>query len=194
VSEEKKLPELVRRWNEGDTQAFDTLVEIVYDDLRSIAHSHLKRERDDHTLNTTALVNEAYLALSKRTGPNWQGRAQFFALVSRVMRHLLIDHARKREAIKRGSRNRKVPLDEDTTGADAELVQLLTIDQALERLEERDERMARIVECRYFGGMPHAEVAEALGVSVRTVERDWARARTYLYRVLSRSEPPERSP
>ena len=185
------LQALVQRWNDGDSEAFDKVVEIVYDDLRAIAHNHLKQERGDHTLNTTALVHEAYVALAKRTGPDWQGRSQFFALVSKVMRQLLIDHARKHNTLKRGALNLRVPLDEATLGTEDELDRLLALDEALDQLGERDERMARIVECRYFGGMPHGEIAEALGVSLRTVEREWGRARTYLFALLSPSSPSE---
>lgn len=189
------LQELVERWTDGDTQAFDKVVEIVYDDLRAIAHNHLKQERSDHTLNTTALVHEAYVALANRTGPDWRGRSQFFALVSKVMRQLLIDHARKHNALKRGGGEVRVALDEATVGTDAELDRLLALDQALDLLEQQDQQMARIVECRYFGGMPHGEIAEALGISVRSVERYWSRARTYLFAMLTPPEaPPETSP
>ena len=184
------LEQLVHRWTDGDPQSFDKVVEIVYDDLRAIAHKHLRQERSDHTLNTTALVHEAYLEMANRTGPQWQGRAQFFALVSKVMRHLLIDHARKRRTLKRSTPDIRVPLDEIAVGDAAEVVRLLALDQALDQLEQQDERMARIVECRYFGGMPHDEIAQALEVSVRTVERDWSRARTYLLAMLAPSEPP----
>ena len=191
MPEQDSLQELVHRWTDGDSEAFDKVVEIVYDDLRAIAHNHLKQERRDHTLNTTALVHEAYMALAKRTGPDWRGRSQFFALVSKVMRQLLIDHARKRNTLKRGAQDLKVPLDEATVGTRDELDRLLALDEALDQLEQQDEHMARIVECRYFGGMPHGEIAEALGVSVRTVERKWSRARTYLLALLSTSPPLE---
>ena len=184
-----KLPELVRRWNDGEQDVLDDIVDLVYDDLRIIAHKHLKLERDDHTLSTTALVHEAYVKLSERTGSVWQGRAQFFALVSKVMRNLLIDYARRRTASRRGGSKIHVPLDEGRAGVDSELVELLSLDQALDQLEVRNARMARIVECRFFGGMPHAEIAEAIGVSLRTVERDWTRARAYLYTLLSDDEP-----
>ena len=188
------LPSLVRRWTAGDRDAFDRVVDLLYDDLRAIAHRHLRSERPDHTLTTTALVHEAYVELSARTGPVWQGRPQFFALLSRVMRHVLIDYARRRNADKRGGGELCVPLDANTSGAATELVELLALDAALEQLEVRDERLARIVECRFFGGMPEAEVAEALGVSTRTVERDWQRARAYLYTMLSPGPPTEPDP
>jgi RNA polymerase sigma factor (TIGR02999 family) len=188
-----KLMELVQRWNEGDREALDQIVELLYDELRAIARRHLIRERDDHTLTTTALVHEAYVKLSERTGSGWQGRPQFLALASKVMRHLLIDHARRRNADRRGGREIHVPLDEELTGSDSRAFELLTLDQALARLERRDERMARIVECRFFGGMQHAEIGEALGVSVSTVERDWTRARAYLLAELSKDEAAQRA-
>ena len=148
------LPGLVQRWTAGDRDAFDRVVELLYDDLRTIARHHLSFERNDHTLSTTALVHEAYVELSRRTGPAWQGRPQFFALVSKVMRHLLIDYARRRSADRRGGGEIHVLLDENKAGADAKVVELLSLDQALDKLEDRDERMARIVECRFYGGMP----------------------------------------
>lgn len=180
------LAALVQRWTQGDRAAFDEVVNVLYDDLRAIAHRQLQSERSDHTLTTTALVHEAYVELSRRTGPVWQGRAQFFALLSKVMRHVLIDYARRRKATKRGGGDVRVPLDENSSGpgADAGFVELLALNQALDQLEARQERLARIVECRFFGGMPEAEIAEAFGVSTRTVERDWKRARAYLHTLL----------
>ncbi len=182
---EDTLPALVQRWTDGDRDALDQITELLYDELRTMARRHLQSERSDHTLTTTALVHEAYVELSGRTGPAWRGRAQFFALLSRVMRHVLIDYARRRNAAKRGGGEVHLPLEESTAGADAEVFELLSVNRALEQLEARDERLARLVECRFFGGMPDAEIAEALGVSTRTVERDWRRARAHLYSLLS---------
>ena len=183
------LPGLVERWHGGDAGAFERIVELVYDDLRGIAHRHLETERAGHTLNTTALVNEAYVALSERTGPEWRGRPQFFALLSRVMRHVLIDHARRRRAEKRGGGETHLALDDQSTGVDAQVFELLAVNDVLERLEARDERLARIVECRFFGGMAAPEIAEALGVSARTIERGWTRARAYLHAALTADRP-----
>lgn len=180
-----ELPQLVQCWTDGDRSALDRIVELLYDDLRAIAHRHLESERPDHTLSTTALVHEAYVQLSGRTGPAWRGRPQFFALLSKVMRHVLIDYARRRKAAKRGGGDIKVPLDEERTGVDSEVFELLALNQALEQLEARDEQLARVVECRFFGGMPEADIAEALGVSTRTIERAWVRARAYLFASLS---------
>jgi len=190
VPDRDKLAALVQRWNGGDRDALDEIVEFLYDDLRAIAHRNLTRERDDHTLTTTALVHEAYVKLSALTGSGWQGRPQFLALASKVMRHLLVDYARRRNATRRGGNEIHIPLDESRHGVDSEVIELLTLEQALNRLEERDERLARVVECRFFGGMKHTDIAAAVGVSVSTIERDWTRARTYLLSELSKDEPP----
>ena len=183
------LPVLVQQWTDGDKAAFDRIVELLYDELRDIAHHHLQSERADHTLTTTALVHEVYVQLAARTGPSWRGRPQFFALLSRVMRHVLIDYARRRRATKRGGQEIRVPLDENTASVEAELFELLALNDALERLGIQDERLAQVVECRFFGGMAEADIAEALGVSARTVERDWRRARAYLFTALSAGPP-----
>lgn len=183
------LPRLVEQWNSGDQAAFDRLVGLLYDDLRRIAHSHLQRERSDHTLTTTALVHEAYVQMAARTGPSWRGRARFFALVSRVMRHVLVDYARRRRAAKRGGADVRVPLTADIAAVESETFEVLAVDEALDRLAARHERLGQIVECRFFGGMSEEEIADALGVSARTVERDWKRARAYLYSMLAAGPP-----
>lgn len=186
------LEHLVQRWTDGDREAFDGIVEVLYDELRAMAHRHLRGERPDHTLTTTALVHEAYVELSRRTGPAWRGRAQFFALLSKVMRHVLVDYARQKKAVKRGGGEVRVDMGDPAAGADG-LVEILSVNRALEQLEARDARLARIVECRFFGGMPESEIAEALGVSTRTIERDWTRARSYLQALFSASPPEETS-
>jgi RNA polymerase sigma factor (TIGR02999 family) len=186
-----ELSALVLQWSGEDGEALNRLTVLLYDELRQIAHGHLLRERDDHTLSTTALVHEAYVQLARRTGPAWQGRAQFLALVSRVMRHVLVDYARRRNAAKRGGAGVRVELDTDLAAADGEVFELLSVNRALEQLAARDERLARIVECRFFGGMREAEIAEALGLSERTIERDWRRARAYLLTMLAAGERPE---
>lgn len=178
------ISKYLEAWSQGSEAALSGLIDIVYDDLRAIAHRHLRMERTGHTLNTTALVHEAYLHLADRTGPEWRGRPQFFALVSRVMRHVLIDYARVRNAAKRGGGRIRVPMPETGT-EDATLVELLAMDQALRQLAEKDARLARVVECRFFGGLSDAEIAETLGISERTVTRDWKRARAYLFQMLS---------
>jgi RNA polymerase sigma factor (TIGR02999 family) len=184
-----EITRLVERWGEGDEVAFDRLIELVYDDLRQIAHRHLRLDRPDHTINTTALVHEAYVRLAQQQQGVWRSRAQFFAFASRAMRHILIDYARRQRAAKRGGTRVQVPLHENVAAVEAEAAELLVLDEALEMLAQRSERMARVVECRFFGGLSVAETAEALDASVRTIEREWTRARAYLYRALSQRPP-----
>lgn len=158
----------------------------MYDDLRRIAHRRLQSERTGITLDTTAVVHEAYLALVEQATATWNDRAHFFAVAARVIRHVLIDHARRRGALKRGGANVRVPLRDDLVPAE-ELPQidLVALDLALTELGQHDSRLERVVECRFFGGMTVQETAAALDASVRTVERDWTRARAYLYQALS---------
>lgn len=179
-----EITRLAQRWSEGDDEAFDQLVELVYDDLRQIAHRHLANARRGHPVDTTALVHEAYLKLADVEGGVWEGRAQFLAFCSKAMRHILIDYARRRSAAKRGGERIQVPLRDDSAVVEAEVHRMLEIEEALRRLERHNERMARIVECRFFGGMSVADTSEALGTSTRTVEREWARARAYLHEEL----------
>jgi RNA polymerase sigma factor (TIGR02999 family) len=185
------ITRLVERWSRGDGDAFDRLIELVYDDLRQIAHRHLRLDRPDHTIDTTSLVHEAYVKLAKHPEGVWHSRAQFFAFASKAMRHILIDYARRRHAAKRGGTQIRVPLQDDMATVDAEATDLLELDRALELLGERSERMARVVECRFFGGLSVVETAEALDSSVRTVEREWTRARAYLHHTLADQRPPD---
>jgi RNA polymerase sigma factor (TIGR02999 family) len=177
------VTELLREWRAGDEAALDRLVPLVYDELRAIASRHLAREREGHTLSTTALVHEAYLNLLDQAAVDWQDRVHFFAIASRTMRRVLVWHARRRHAAKRDG-GVAVALEEGlatVAGADgAELVDLLALHDALERLEEIDPRLCRVVECRYFGGLDVAETAAALGTSPATVKRDWQAARAWL--------------
>lgn len=181
-----QLAILVERWAGGDQAALTQLVDLLYDELRLLAHAHMQRERDDHTLGTTALVNEVYVQFAGRTGPDWRGRARFFALVSKVMRHVLVDHARKRQAFKRGGHDLRIELSEDLPAA-GDAFEVLAVSDAIDRLAVHDERLARLVECRFFGGMSEAQIAEALEISTRTVARDWLRARAYLFTMLADS-------
>lgn len=181
------ITRLISLWSAGDDEALASLMELVYDDLRAIAHRHLAAGRQDAVLDTTVLVHEAYMKLSGAQDGEWPGRAHFFAFCSTVMRRLLIDFARKRRSRKRGGTRIQVPLRDDAVVVDAEVLELLAVEEALEELEARSPRMARMVECRFFGGMSVAETAEALGTSVRTVEREWTRARVYLRRALEGS-------
>jgi RNA polymerase sigma factor (TIGR02999 family) len=185
------ITRLAERWGAGDREAFDRLVELAYEDLRRIAHRHLRSESRDAVLDTTALVHEAYLKLAAVEEGSWRSRAHFFAFCSKAMRRILIDHARRQGAGKRGGGRIRIPLTPEVGSTGDDTTDLLSLNDALERLEARDPRMAQIVEYRFFGGMSVPEAAEALDVSPRTVERDWTRARAYLYQALTENpEPP----
>ena len=168
----------------GDRGTLDRLLPLVYDELRAIAHRHLARDPGG-TLQTTALVHEAYLKLVDQSNAQWRDRAHFFALASVAMRHVLINRAKARLSLKRGGVRRPVTLDDDAIAADDQSAALLEIDDALTRLADVSPRLARIVECRFYGGLSQEEIAEALDVTVRTVERDWAKARLLLRRALN---------
>lgn len=157
---------------------------LVYDELRRIAHRHLTRESTGRTLSTTELVHEAYLKLIDQTRVEWQGRAHFLGVAAIAMRRILVDRARGRRRLKRGGNDKPVPLEsiDLTTDERADLV--VALDEALDRLRDLDARQARVVECRFFGGMTEEETAEALGIALRTARRDWAKARSWLYTEL----------
>jgi RNA polymerase sigma factor (TIGR02999 family) len=183
--EPSAITRLLSEWSEGDGRAFDRLMTLVYDDLKAIAHRRLGRERVGHTLNTTALVHEAYVRLAETSKLDWHDRAHFFAVASRVMRHVLVDYARSRDAKKRGGGRIRVTLTSDAAAVEEPLLEVLALEEALSALAERAPRLERVVECRFFGGMSVKETAAALDVSTRTVKRDWRRARAYLYRALT---------
>jgi len=173
---------LLVQWSGGDREALDRLVPFIYDELHRIAERQFRRERADNTLQPTALVNELYLRLIKQTGVNWQNRSQFFGIAAKIMRQILVDRARARNASKRGSGNYKLDLTDVGDVPDAtEGLDLLALDQALERLASFDEQQTRIVEMKFFGGLSIEEIAEAMGVSPATVKRDWALARASLF-------------
>lgn len=171
----------------GESGAFEALVPLVYDDLRGIAHRQLRREPDGHTLSTTAVVHEAYLHLADQTRASWNDRVHFFAVAAVVMRHILVDYARRHAAQRRGGDRLRIPLRPGTVAVPPLDVDLLDLDDALTRLAEHDARLSRVVECRYFGGLTIDETAEALRMSRRTVERDWMRAKAHLYQLLEPS-------
>lgn len=173
---------LLLAWRAGDRSAVDRLFPLVYDALRRIAHRQLSGERPEQTLRTTALVHESYLRLVDQTRTRWEDRAQFFAIAARVMRRILVDHARRHHAAKR--QGLEVSLDEDALVAAERADTLVALDEALTRLAEIDERVARVVECRFFAGLTEEETAEALGVTARTVRRDWVKAKGWLYRAM----------
>jgi len=179
-----EVTRLVEAWSRGEDGAFDRLVELVYDELRDMAHHHLALGARDEILDTTVLVHEAYVRLAGVEEWDWRGRAQFFAFCSRAMRHILIDFARRQRSAKRGGARIRVPLRDEMVTVQADAADILVVEDALSRLESRNERMSRVFECRYFGGMSVEETATALDTSTRTVEREWARARAYLGQAL----------
>lgn len=174
-------------WRGGDAVARDRLFDMVYGDLRRIAHHQLDREETGHTLDTNALVHEAYLRLVDQTCVDWQDRAHFFAIAAQAMRRILVDYARRYHALRRGGGLRRVSLGEEAAVAERSET-LLALDEALERLAAIDRRLSEVVECRYFASFTEEETAEALGVTTRTVRRDWVKARAWLYLNL-RGEP-----
>lgn len=169
---------------QGDAEAFDRLIPLVYEDLRKIAHRRLAHERAEHTLSTTAVVHEAYLKLVNQATATWRDRAHFFAVAATVIRQVLVDYAKARATLKRGGGAIRIPLDENLDGVEPATVELLALEEALEELSRHDPRLEKIVEYRFFGGMTMKDTAAAAGVSLRTAERDWARAKAYLYRAL----------
>jgi RNA polymerase sigma factor (TIGR02999 family) len=175
-----QITDLLLEGRGGDAGARDRLYAAVYDELRHIAHRQLQGERPEHTLGTTGLVHEAYMKLVDLDRMEWQDRGQFFRAAAGAMRRILVDHARKHRAARRGGGISPGFLD-DNTPATERSDTLVALDEALVRLAHLSERMSRIVECRFFGGLTEVETAEALGVTVRTVERDWAKARAWLY-------------
>ena len=175
-------------WRSGDKAALDSLMPLVYGELRRLAHNYIKRERPGHTLQTTALVNEAYLRLVGQRPVDWQNRAHFFGVAAQVMRHLLVDHARSRQFAKRGGGAHEVALDEAAILSVDKSAELVALDDALEKLAAVDPRKVRIVEMRYFGGLSVEETAEVLGVSAITVKREWLKAKAWLYRELDNTE------
>lgn len=176
---------LLLSWSNGDGDALARLMPLVYDELRRLALDRLRRERPDHTLQPTALVNEVYLSLVDQPRVSWQTRAQFFGLAAQLMRHILVDHARARAAAKRGGPARKLSLDEARLAPEEVAAELVALDEALVRLAAVDERKSRVVEMRFFAGLSVEETAEALGVSDKTVMRDWRVAKMWLHRELS---------
>lgn len=184
VPEQGPVTRLLAECAEGNPDAFDRLIPLVYDDLRGIAHRRLAHERAGHTLSTTAVVHEAYVKLVNQATATWRDRAHFFAVAATVIRHVLVDYAKSRDALKRGGGAIRIPLNEELDGEEPATVELLALEEALEALARRDARLERVVEYRFFGGMTMEDTAAAVGVSLRTAERDWARAKAYLYQAL----------
>lgn len=179
-----EVTQLLGAWRHGDAEAMDRLMALVYDELRRIAHAQLRREDPGHTLSTTALIHEAYVRLVDTTRIEWRDRAHFFGVTAAVMRRVLIDYARRYHSAKRGNRPARVSLDESNIAVEERADILVALDDALTRLAAIDERLARVVECRFFGGLTEEETAEVVGVNARTVRRDWVKAKGWLYQEL----------
>lgn len=164
----------------GQRQDVDALMGAIYDDLHRLAAKHLRAERPDHTLQPTALVHEAYLKLIDQRATSWRDRNHFFAIAARVIRRILVDHARARQAVKRGAGNERIPLEDVEVAVPTDSVDLVALDEALEELQRLDERQAKIVELRFFGGMSLDEIAETLEIGRRSIDRHWAAAKAWL--------------
>ena len=186
--DDEEITSLIQNQAADRSNVVDRVLPLVYDELKRIAHGRLMGERAGHTLNTSALVHEAYLELAKLDRVEWKNSDQFYGIASRVMRHILVDYAVKRNAQKRGGGRDRVTLSESDAVTEVNPADIISIHQALERLESEDERQVRVVECRYFGGLTIKETARALDVSESTVNRDWRMARAWLNRELSDPE------
>jgi RNA polymerase sigma factor (TIGR02999 family) len=175
------VTQLLADWSHGDNAALTELTPLVYEELRRLAHRKMTGQRPNHTLQTTALVNEAYLRLADQTNPNWQSRAHFFAVAARAMRQIVVDYARSYRSQKRGGGALKIELDEVAIVSPEESKAIVDLHEALERLSTLDSRKARVVELKYFGGLNHDEIAEVMKISTVTVRRDWVFAKAWLY-------------
>jgi RNA polymerase sigma factor (TIGR02999 family) len=182
------ITQLLLKWSDGDQAALDQLMPLVYDELRQLARSYLRRRGNRHSMQPTALVNEAYLRLVNQREVDWRNRAQFFGLAAKLMRDLLVDHVRERRAAKRGGGKYNLSLTyaDQTERRPQSEIDLIALDEALDRLSALSERQGRIVELRFFGGLTIPETAAALGISHATIEREWSAARAWLYSELSR--------
>jgi RNA polymerase sigma-70 factor (ECF subfamily) len=179
-----EITQLLAEWSSGNQTALDKLYPLVYDELHKMARRYMNRERKGHTLQTTALINEAYVRLVDQKQVHWQNRAHFFAISAQIMRRILIDHARRHDYAKRGGGAQKISLDETALMAVERASGLVLLDEALNRLGEIDPRRSQVVELRYFGGMNNEEIAGVLKISENTVTRDWNMARAWLYQEL----------
>jgi RNA polymerase sigma factor (TIGR02999 family) len=185
VTSPKKLTQLLLDWSNGNQAALEELTPLVHEELHRLAHRYMRRERADHTLQTTALVNEAYLRLIDQKHVQCQNRTDFFAIAAQLMRHILVDHARNRHYAKRGGQMHKVSLDEAMTVSQERGADLIALDDALNLLAAIDQRKSKVVELRFFGGLSVEETAEALKISAVTVMRDWSMAKAWLYDAMT---------
>jgi RNA polymerase sigma factor (TIGR02999 family) len=190
-SSQQEVTQLLKDWSGGDEGALGKLIPLVQPELHRLAHHYMSRERAGHTLQTTALLNEAYLQLVDDPKRNWQNRTHFMAAAAQLMRRIIVDYARERRSLKRGGGALKVSLDDAALVTEKQSEELLALDEALERLAVQDPRKSQIVELRYFGGLTVEETAEFLKLSHRTVKREWRMAKAWLYRALSGEEPDE---
>jgi RNA polymerase sigma factor (TIGR02999 family) len=180
-----QVTDLLRRWSAGDVAARESLVPLVYDELRRLARYYLASQRSDHTLQSTAVVHEAYLRLAGRDNVHWENRSHFFAVAAQLMRRILVDHARKRNAAKRGGAHLTLLVDEAVGPSSQRELDLVALDDALKALAELDERQSRIVELRFFGGLSIEDTSRILEISPATVKREWSTARAWLYEEIS---------
>ena len=183
-----QVSQLLMNWSEGDKAALDQLIPLVHAELRRLAKRYMGRQNPGHTLQTSALINEAYLRLVDQQSVQWQDRAHFFAVSAQIMRNILIDHARKYQYAKRGGGARKVSLDESAVMPEQRAAELVVLDDALDKLATVDPRKSQIVELRFFGGLSYDETAEVMKISARTVQREWRAARAWLQRAMRDQE------
>jgi RNA polymerase sigma-70 factor, ECF subfamily len=183
-----RVTQLLQQWSHGDDAALAELTPLIYEELRRLAHHYMEGERPGHTLQTTALVNEAYLRLADQTNSNWQSRAHFFAVAARAMRGILVNYAKSNQAQKRGGGVARIELDEAAILSPEQSKEIVDLHEALERLATLNSRKARVVELKYFGGLNHDEIAEVMKISTVTVRRDWMFAKTWLYDELQNAD------
>jgi RNA polymerase sigma-70 factor (ECF subfamily) len=183
------VTDLLVHWSEGDQEALNKLIPLVYDELHKLASRYLRRERRDHTLQTTAVVHEAYLKLVNQRNANFENRLHFFAVAAQIMRRILVDYARRHHASKRGGDLYKLSLDEALVTSEEKGADLLALDEALDRLAAIDPRQSRVVELRVFAGLTLEETAQALNISPSTVRREWSMAKAWLHRQIKNNDP-----
>ena len=184
-SPQQQVTQLLCQWRDGDPNALEKLIPLVQPELVRLAHHYMSRERPGHTLQTTALLDDAYLQLAGKSHVQWENRAHFFAVAARLMRRIMVDHARQRQTLKRGGGAIRVTLDECAAVTQTRAAELLALDEALEKLAAADQRKAKVVEMRYFGGLTMEEIADVLKIHINTVTRDWTAARAWLFAALS---------
>jgi len=185
MASQANITELLSGYARGDKEALDQLMPIVYDELRLQAARYLRREQAGHTLQTTALIHEAYVRLVDQRNVQWQNRAHFFGIAAQLMRRILVDHARTKKRVKRGGSNVRVSLGDATVAVKGQDLDVVALDEALDRLARIDEQQSRVVELRFFSGLTVEETAEVMGISTATVKRDWSMAKAWLHRELS---------